>query len=378
MWLAALPLLARLLTTGAPPWASPAFAQPGPRSRQSQPPRGRRVALAAEALGGSGPRTWRQAQAEAKALEEKLRGVTESANKQVKNLDNLFTEADMASLPEIPAVPQKAPRNIAEETARPKRQQPRDPSANSGSFNDFLQSEYGGFFDKPVDGRDRNLEENPPILAFDAKGLLVGRFSSKSELPARVYPAQLTGGVVDDPSATAEENALWKEALELSVETLEQLWPAAESAVASVAFAEVMAEERRPSSIEEWRARVMEAITSAFEDRPEVTVADIERWLEIMRTDKRMLRSLALLEDSVLEYEGCYNELKQRSEEALKLPPKSDDFRRKMRRAETMNERIFQSFVDIRTICESAGNLVETDAAFKEIGDAFANLNPFR
>lgn len=346
-----------------------------------------RRAASASTVGGT--KFWKEAHSDAKGLEEQLRKHVAKLEDQVKKLDTTWVEELPADFPAIPPVPQRMltweDKNGPDKRSQRKSYN-RDGTPRPDTAQDFFDGKLtGALFETPAHFRD--LDENPPILSFaaDIQGKIVGAFSENSDFapPARLYPVQLTAGAGDDPASSDKENTLWRESLDQVVESMETLWPKAEAAMAALKEAEVRFEARQPKPIQEWRKRVMNAIEISYKhplaERGDI---DLEEMLTVVSTNSRMRLQLANLEEYTLELEGLRNEMKMRRGEASEFKEETDDHRRKMRKVWVLEDNEIRVTSDIRSVCESARDMVASEQAMKLIGDevssAFNSLNPFQ
>lgn len=225
-----------------------------------------------------------------------------------------------------------------------------------------------------------DVEKTPPLLAGElATGkALAGRFSSGPglQLPARAYPAQFLVGTADDPQASEEENRLWREAANIVVESLDTLYVEAEQKVAEVAAAERRAEQRRGPLVEDFRKRVIQQMIYATDgvNSPE----QLDEWLTILQTDKRMVRYLALLERSSLQAEKLQAEIRARQEQELEAPPGSQQRERISGAIRAAFEKTRGLDVRIRSCVVAAMDMPETLDAYETLGKAWDDINPFK
>ncbi|CAK9011387.1 unnamed protein product [Durusdinium trenchii] len=228
--------------------------------------------------------TWREVHQEAKDLEQKLREVIIESNQRVRELEGMFVERSKAS-DEKATTPQLSTLGFGVFQARAERLFP-------------------------------DVETNRPILAGElaTAAPIVGRYTSSPSLrvPARLEPEQLQGQ--DDPSASAEENELWKTYVQLLTDTLEPLWPEAEERVRAVMMAEFDAEQRRDEQVGAIRKRVLKQMMLANEGIR--TEAELDAILTVLQTDERLLKYLGLLMQCCLQSEKLQERLTRRQKEA--------------------------------------------------------------
>lgn len=186
----------------------------------------------------------------------------------------------------------------------------------------------------------------------------------------------MLAGTQDDAGASEQENALWREALEVLVDTLEMTYREAEQLVAAVAPAEVRVEERRNTVVGDFRKRVIQQIIYATDGM--YTPDQIEPLLTTLQTDDRLRRYLALLERSALEAEGLQAEIRRQQEAEGKARNGSQA---KERRGDAVREAFYRTRsldTRIRACLDAARDLPETLDAYKKLGDAWDSVNPFK
>jgi len=340
------------------------------------------VLFAAPQRATTGVLTWKQAHARAKSLEIALQNITQLASGRAKLLDGIFTDADTVNVPTVPLVPEFAPKpDIFPRGGPAARKKDENGNVKADTIDDFFAGDFTkGWLERPKDTRMRFMDDNPPILSFEAqfKQSVVEKLGKRAEfeMPERMYPAQITCGK-DDESLSEEENRLWKESTELLAEGLEQLWPMAEAAMTALTVAEERAETRRPKVITDFRERVVQAMVLAHAGT-DTTREELERCLDVLQEEQDMMLKLAKLEELTLEIEGCRSELGIRAREAGSLPKESQEKRRRETQRDVLSERVQYACMNIRAISDSVMTAASTKEVFSSIGETLSGLNPFR
>jgi len=291
-------------------------------------------------------KTWREVHQEAKDVENKLKEVILESNQRVRELNQMFV-------------------------AKPG-------DSDSSKDGPGKVSTLGlGVFQARAERLFPDVEANPPVLAGEmaTSAPIVGMFSSSPScrVPARLVPEQMVG--TDDPSASKEENELWRDSVKLLTETLDPLWPQAEERVQAVMLAEVDAEQRRDDTIGNVRKRVFKQMVLANEGMR--TEAELDDILTVLQTDKRLLKYLGLLQQCCFEAEKLQERLNRRQKEfAAAGSPSGKES------AEEAVQGVYQRAksleMRIQACCSAAEDLPETYDAMASVGDFFSKLNPFR
>lgn len=290
-------------------------------------------------------KTWREVHQEAKDLETRLREVILESNQRVRELNKMFTEK---------------------------------PSDNDSKDGPGKVSTLGlGVFQARAERLFPDVEANPPVLAGEmaTSAPIVGKYSSSPScrVPARIFPEQMQG--VDDPSASTEENELWRTSVNLLIETLDPLWPEAEERVRAVMMAEFNAEQRRDDRVGNVRKRVLKQMVLANEGMR--TEAELDEILTVLQTDKRLLKYLGLLQQCCFEAEKLQERLTRRQKEFASAGSASAK-----ETAEEAVQGVYQRAksleMRIQACCSAAEDLPDTYDAMANVGDFFAKLNPFR
>lgn len=308
------------------------------------------------------PASLQEACTEAQELQAQLEKVVQAREKQVSWLDTVLTDHD-PSLPEVPTPLAKSPKPGGRGSTSCSRQKAEDGSKCDGCDSANIPD---------------NSMKNPPILSFErTRKVEMKNSCSELALPERRYPAELRAAAAD-PSLDEVETRRCREALEVSLTRLEELWPQAEAASQAILAAEERALSRTPTAVTNFRERVQNYLVQAFSDEDDWTTADIEASIKVLEEESTLIRHLSKLEEGVFEVEGCTNEYKAWQSELPKLGPKSEDYRKRTRQIGLMRERIEMTNVDLRTICDTARTLRESQTLAKDVGNFFSALNPFR
>jgi len=309
-------------------------------------------------------KTWRQAHEEAKQYERQLRDVMTNASSIIRTLDKLFTQdVSLAESRYTTPVPAPTP--------------PPDP-ANMSDMEAFGLGEL--FVFQRGEAVFPDFEKKPPILAGELSTgkPIVGLYSSDTllQLPSRMYRAQFIGGAAGDPTASDEENDLWRNAACLVADSVDDLYFEAEGLVLSVKAAEERAEQRRGPYVDGFRKRVMQQMIYATDgfNPPEV----IDKWLTTLQTDSRLLRYLGLLEKASLEAEQLQAEIRRLQSEVQNLPPESSARYRAEGAVRGVYTRTRGLDVRIRACCNAAQDMPETMDAYKKLGEEWDKINPFK
>jgi len=328
----------------------------GPLPEQTAQARGKDVAVC--------ERTWRQAYDEAKRYEVQLQGIMANASSMIAELDSLFL--DGATIP-VSDGRAARPETESEEASRLG-----PPSLESVSKLVSMPQ-----VERVIPPEEE--EATPVLIGRWATGAAIaGNYSSSPALilPAKRYKAEMLAGAKDDAGVSVKENALWREALQLIVDTLDITYREAEQLVAAVASAEVRAEERRDLVVGDFRKRLIQQIIYATDGA--YTPDEIEPLLTILQTDDRLRRYLALLERSALEAEGLQAEIRRLQDAEVKAQKGSQARERK---GEAVREAFYRTRsldTRIRACLDAARDLPETLDAYKKLGDAWDSVNPFK
>ncbi|CAE8626433.1 unnamed protein product [Polarella glacialis] len=313
-------------------------------------------------LGEVSSRTWKQAHQAAKQVDSQLRQVISEAGLRVRELDGLFLKRE-------PSAEAKSKPNLQPQQAVNKSR----PDADNDFFN------IGKLMSVPAQKAIPDGEEYSPVLAGElaAGGKIIGLYSSSASLalPVQMPKLQMIYGTVEDPAMTAEENELWRQSLLLLVDTLEPLWPEAEARFAAVVAAEQQAGRRRSLEVDSLRTTVLRQMSYADETESQES---LEAMLNTLQTDKRLLKYLGLLERSALEGEELQAQMERLKEKGAKATNGgrqqyqiTEDFGDVYQKTRTLD-------AQIRACCRAAQELPDTLDAYKELGDMWAKINPFR
>lgn len=326
-------------------------------------PSGRATALRAASEGEAPAKTYRQAHLEAQLYESHLKAVRGNASALVRELDALFAEKLEPGRAELP---QKAP---------PKEEEKKD-------VVDQAAADLFGFGKAAADPTPLfpDLKKNPPVLAgkYAAGAPIIGAFASDPYLmmPGRRYPAEFIAGASADPAASDEENELWKESVSLLVEGMDELYLETEERVVAVERAERAADTRRGDEVGKFRNRVIQQMIYATDGIYDPD--KLSEWLEVLQTDSRMDKYLALLEKTALEAEELQEEIRAAQREAQDNPEGSPEQDRAVGRARGAAQRAFGLDVRIRSCVRAAEEMPETMDAYETLGEEWDKINPFK
>eukprot|EP00931_Biecheleriopsis_adriatica_P049812 TRINITY_DN28825_c0_g1_i1.p1 TRINITY_DN28825_c0_g1~~TRINITY_DN28825_c0_g1_i1.p1 ORF type:complete len:550 (+),score=148.11 TRINITY_DN28825_c0_g1_i1:23-1672(+) len=256
---------------------------------------GSRGAAAAAPTPSGGGKTWKMAHDTAKGLSEQLRSAIVEANRGIRELDALCEKLPTGK--------------VTLDSLYPR------PEGASRAGRDFSLYSSEKYFP--------DVEKTPPLLAGLDMSPIIGRYSDACKLPPYVSPEQIASAAADDPAASADENKLWKEALEAVLETQVPLWPQAKQATTALLAAEARADERQREVVENFKVRIKQQVNYAFETT--LDWEEMDRYIGVLQQNERLKPWLALLERTALEAELAQEDLVRKQQ-----VKDSDNARRKL------------------------------------------------